>query len=126
MAGISVSWHELDAVWPWARVLKAREALAVRRYHEAYPTAALQATFIAVNAKPTAVTPMPEDLLLPGALPLPLLQKRAAQAERRGIYSARIVDAFTLARALGFTGNAHLAAFGTRELRASGWEAGTA
>lgn len=121
MAGMSVTWTELDETWPWSRVLRAHDAVVEARYYAAHPAAYLHSSFIAANIKKGRKAPAPTDLILPGALP-PELRREAAAAE--AVYSSRIVEAFTLARSLGFTGNAHLAAFGTSELRASGWMRG--
>lgn len=121
MAAMSASWRDLDEVWPWSRVLRAHEAVVRQRYYHAHPTAYLHSSFIAANIKKGRKAPKPTDLILPGALP-PELKRETSRAE--AVYSERIVAAFTLARSLGLTGNAHLAAFGTDELRASGWTRG--
>lgn len=121
MTGMKVEWEDLDEVWPWSRVLTAHEAVTRARYHHAHPIAFLHSTFIAANLKKGRKAPKPEDLILPGAIP-PEIRNRNTRS--KAVYSSGIVRAFTLARALGFTGNAHLAAFGTDELRASGWTRG--
>ena len=121
MTAMSVSWVELDAVWPWSRVLRAHDAVVRSRYYHAHPVAYLHSSFIAANIKKGRKAPRPDDLILPGALP-PELKRDRSKAE--AVYTPEIVAAFTLARSLGMTGNAHLAAFGTDELRASGWMRG--
>lgn len=121
MTGMTVTWEDLDERWPWSRVLAAHETITRARYHHAHPIAFLHSTFIAANLKKGRKAPEPEDLILPGAIP-PEIRNRATRS--KAVYSAGIVRAFTLARTLGFTGNAHLAAFGTDELRASGWTRG--
>lgn len=118
MTAMSVTWDELDEVWPWSRVLRAHESVVTARYYHAHPTAFLHATYISANLKKGRKAPKPHELILPGALP-PELRREHAPAE--AVYSTEIIQAFTLARSLGFTGNAHLSAFGTNELRASGW-----
>lgn len=121
MTGMKVEWDDLDEVWPWSRVLAAHETIVRARYYHAHPTAFLHSTFIAANLKKGRKAPRPDDLILPGALP-PEIRNRNTKA--KAVYSPGVVRAFTLARSLGFTGNAHLAAFGTNELRASGWMRG--
>lgn len=115
-ATAGVTWHELDEVWPWSRVIRAHETVTRNRYYAAYPIAALQATYIAAHLPKGRRGPKPHELMLPGAIPA-ALRTPATQA----VYSPAVVRAFTLARHLGFTSNAHLNAFGTNELRASGW-----
>lgn len=116
--GMAVTWRELDEEWPWSRVLRAYEAVQRRRFYDAHPVAYLHASFITANSKKGRKPPRATDLILPGALPTEL-RRETARAE--AVYSPEVVRAFTLARSLGFTGNAHLAAFGVDELRASGW-----
>lgn len=120
MTGMTVTWTELDELWPWSRVLTAHESVIRARYYHAYQTASLQATYISANLKKGRRAPKPHELILPGALPPELRTATTTKA----VYSDGVVRAFTLARSLGFTGNAHLAAFGTNELRASGWMRG--
>src|SRR5690606_9695823 len=107
MAVMAVTWTELDAVWPWSRVLRAHEAVVRQRYYHAHPIAYFHASFIAANLKKGRKPPRATDLILPGALPAEL-RRETARAE--AVYSPEVVRAFTLARSLGFTGNAHLAA----------------
>lgn len=121
MTTMSVTWRELDEQWPWSRVLTAHDAVTRQRYHHAHPVAFLHSSFISANLKKGRKAPRPDDLILPGALP-PEIRNRNTKA--KAVYSPGVVRAFTLARSLGFTGNAHLAAFGTNELRASGWMRG--
>lgn len=120
MAAMTATWTELNDVWPWSRVNRAHAAVVKKRYYDAHPTAYLHSTFISANIKKGKKAPSPHALILPGAIP-PELRQQTTRAE--AVYSLEIVQAFTLARALGFTGNAHLSAFGTQELRASGWGA---
>lgn len=121
MTGMKVEWDDLDEVWPWSRVLAAHETIVRARYYHAHPVAFLHSSFISANLKKGRKAPRPDDLILPGALP-PEIRNRNTKA--KAVYSPGVVRAFTLARSLGFTGNAHLAAFGTNELRASGWMRG--
>lgn len=121
MTAMSVTWDVLDEVWPWSRVLAAHDAVTRARYYHAHPVAFLHSTYISANLKKGRKAPKPHELILPGALP-PELREKTSTA--KAVYSAGIVAAFTLARTLGFTGNAHLAAFGADELRASGWTRG--
>lgn len=116
MAVMAVTWDELDAVWPWSRVLRAHEAVVRRRYYEAHPVAYLHSSYISTHLKKGKRAPKATDLILPGALPPEIRSPRAET-----VYTPGVVAAFTLARSLGLTGNAHLAAFGVDELRASGW-----
>lgn len=120
MGEMTVTWDDLDSVWPWSRVLAAHETVQRKRYHHALPIAHLHSTFISAHLPKGKRAPTPHDLLLPGALP-PELREAPAATASKAVYSPGVVRAFTLARSLGFTGNAHLAAFGTNELRASGW-----
>lgn len=120
MTGVNATWRELNDEWPWSRVTRAHDTIVTNRYHAAFPTAFLHSTFIAANLPKGRRGPKPHDLMLPGSVPAALRQADAVAAP----YSASIIDAFTLARRLGMTGNAHLAAFGTNELRASGWMRG--
>lgn len=117
MTGLAATWTELDEVWPWSRVLRAHDAIVYQRYYAAYPLASLHSTFIQANLPKGKRAPKPHRLILPGALPRELRDTTTAKA----VYSQGVVRAFALARRLGFTGNAHLSAFGTNELRASGW-----
>lgn len=123
MAAMTVSWLELDELWPWSRVLRAHDAVTRQRYYHAHPTAYLHSTFISANLKKGRRPPKAEALILPGALPPEIRQR---DSKTKAVYSREVVAAFTFARSLGFTGNAHLAAFGTVELRASGWTRGGA
>lgn len=116
-SGMMVSWEELDEVWPWSRVLEAHDAVTRARYYQAHPIAYLHSTYISANLKRGRRRPKPNELMLPTIIPPEVMYSPQAEA----VYSDGIVEAFTLARSLGFTGNAHLAAFGTEELRASGW-----
>lgn len=116
--GMAVTWRELDEEWPWSRVLRAYEAVQRRRFYDAHPVAYLHSSYIAAHLKKGKTPPTPEDLILPAALPSDV-RRRLRGAEP--VYSPEVVAAFTLARSLGLTGNAHLAAFGVDELRASGW-----
>lgn len=121
MTGVPVTWVELDEVWPWSRVLRAHDAVTRARYHHAHPIAFLHSSYISANIKKGRKAPKPSELILPGALPPEIRQH---DMWTKAVYSPEVVAAFTLARSLGFTGNAHLAAFGTDELRASGWMRG--
>lgn len=116
--GMAVTWRELDEEWPWSRVLRAHEAVQRRRFYDAHPVAYLHSSYIAAHLKKGHRPPRVLDLIHPAALPLSI---REAEKRAEPVFSAEVVAAFTLARSLGLTGNAHLAAFGVDELRASGW-----
>ena len=120
MGTLNVTWDELDILWPWSRVLDAYDSVVRQRYYHSYPIAYLHATYLGANLKKGKKVPNPHQLMLPQAIPPEVLKASLVEAP----YSLSIVNAFSAARSLGFTSNAHLAAFGTDELRASGWSPG--
>lgn len=114
MTRITASWDELNDVWPWSRVLAAVEAARWRAYEHAYPVTQLTAYYLHVHKAKGASVPSLTDLLLPSANPFARREKP--------VYTRGVIRAFNEAFARKLTGNAHLATFGTRELRASGWK----
>lgn len=112
MSGTNTTWHELNNVWPWRRVLAANEAVTQQNFTLVLPTVQLHASFLSAHGVKHVKA---SDLLPSGANALPV------EGSKR-VYPRGFVTAFNLAWKLRLVGNTALSAFGVRELRASGWE----
>src|SRR5699024_2095101 len=114
MANLSASWDELNDVWPWKRVLTASEVITVERFTAAYPTTMLHASFLSAHG---AKNVRWQEWLPPSA------NSNSDYTVLDPVYGVSFMIAFNLAWHLQLASNAALSAFGTRELRVSGWEA---
>lgn len=115
MTTLTVTWDELDNVWPWRRVLAAEERARWAKFEAAYPATLVATMYANANRGKGQSARSITDFLLPSVQIDP-------PAKRRGeaTYTKSVIEAFNEAYARGVTGNAHLVAFGLNELRASG------
>lgn len=110
---MNASWDELNTEWPWSRVMRALKTITYKLYELSYPSALLTHAYLNVHRATGASAVDFERVLLPSANPF---AKREPP-----VYTEGVIRAFNEAFRRRLTSNAHLSAYGVKELRASGW-----
>lgn len=110
---MTASWDELNDVWPWRRVMRALKTVTFKLYELSHPSALLAHAYVNVHRAKGAPPVDFERVLLPSANPF--------AKPSQPVYTETVIRAFNEAFRRRLTSNAHLSAYGTKELRASGW-----
>lgn len=113
MSHMHASWDELNTEWPWSRVMRALKSITLKVYELSHPGALLAHAYLNVHRAKGAPAVDFERVLLPSANPF--------AKHEPPVYTENVIRAFNEAFRRRLTSNAHLSAYGVKELRASGW-----